>query len=72
MSSDPERTALRRWGEEPCYVEILQQSAGSRDIKRLLLIKENQIARVKEFSTFYVGEESGLTKIIPLICTSAV
>ena len=30
----------------------LQQEAGSLNIKRLLLIKENQISRVKEFSTF--------------------
>ena len=72
MSSDPEKTALRRWGEEPCYLDILQQRAGSLDIIRLLLIKENQITQVKKFSTFYVWEESGLTEIVPLICTSTI
>ena len=50
-SSNPERTALRRQGEEPGYTEVLQQRAGSLNIKRLLLSKENQISQVKEFST---------------------
>ena len=72
MSSDPERTALRRRGEEPRYTEVLQQRAGSLDTKRLLLIKESQITQVKEFSTVYVWEESGLPEIVPLICTSAI
>ena len=46
-----------------------------RDIKRLLLIKENQILQFKEFSTvFTYGKlpESGLPEIIPLMCTSAL
>ena len=51
MSSSPERTALRRRGEKPGYIEVLQQRAGSLNIKRLLLIKENQISQDKEFST---------------------
>ena len=51
-SSNPERTALRRPGEEPDYIEVLQQRAGSLNIKRLLLIKENQISPVKELSAF--------------------
>ena len=34
------------------YVEVLQQGAGSLNIKRFLLIKENQISQVKEFSPF--------------------
>ena len=34
------------------YIGVLQQGAGSRNIKRLLLIKENQISGVKEFSAF--------------------
>ena len=38
-SSNSERTALRMWGEEPGYVEVLQQRAGSLNIKRLLLKK---------------------------------
>ena len=46
------RTELKRSGEEPGYIEVLQQRAGSLNIKRLLLIKENQISQVKEFSTF--------------------
>ena len=36
--SDPKRTALRRRGEKPGYIEILQQRAGNLTIKRLLLI----------------------------------
>jgi len=41
ISSDPEKTAPRRRGEEPGYIEALQQSVGSLKIKRLLLITEN-------------------------------
>ena len=52
ISSNPERTAPRKQGGEPGYIGVLQQRAGSRNIKRLLLIKENQISQVKEFSTF--------------------
>ena len=56
ISSNPERTALRRPGEEPDYIEVLQQRAGSLNIKRLLLINGNQISQVKEFSAFlYMG-----------------
>ena len=50
ISSDPERTALRRGGEEPGSIEVLQQRAGSLNVKRLFLIKENQVSQVKEFS----------------------
>ena len=35
-SSNPERTALRRGGKEPGYIEVLQQKAGSLNIKKLL------------------------------------
>ena len=35
ISSSPEKTALRRPGEEPGYIEVLQQRAGSLNIKRL-------------------------------------
>ena len=52
ISRNPERTSLRRQGEEPGYTEVWQQSAGSLNIKRLLLIKENQISQVKGFSAF--------------------
>ena len=70
ISSNPERTALRRRGEDPSrYIEVLPQRAGSlnwccccqvasvmSDSVRphrwqwSLLIKENQVTRVKEFS----------------------
>ena len=50
ISSDPERADPRRWGEEPGYIEVLQQMAGSLNIKRFLLFKENQISQVKKFS----------------------
>ena len=36
VSSNFERTAMRRWGEEPGYVQILQQRAGGLDVKKLL------------------------------------
>ena len=52
ISNDLKRTALRRSGEEPGYIEVLQQRAGSLNIKRLLLIKGRQICQVKEFSSF--------------------
>ena len=50
--SNPERTATRSQGEEPVYIEVLQQRAGSLNIKRLLLIRENQISQVKEVNGF--------------------
>ena len=52
ISSNPERTELRRRWEKSGYVEVLQQRAGNLNIKRLLLTKENQISKIKEFSTF--------------------
>ena len=53
ISSSPERTALRPRGEEPGYRNF---ATISLNVKRLLLIKENQISQVKEFSTFlYMG-----------------
>ena len=52
VSSNPERTALRKQGEDPCYMEVLRQRADSLNIKRSLIMKENQISRVKEFSAF--------------------
>ena len=38
--------------EEPGYIGVLQQKPGSRNIKRLRLIKENQTSQVNEFSAF--------------------
>ena len=55
ISSEPERSALRSQGEEPGYTDVLEQGAGGLNIKRLLLIKENQISQGKEFSTFLCG-----------------
>ena len=52
ISSNVARTLRRRRGEEPGYIEGLQQRAGSLNIKRVLQIKENQTSQVKEFSTF--------------------
>ena len=64
ISSDPEKTAPRRLGEEPDYIEILQQRVGSLNIERLLLIKGNQISQVKEFSTFlYMGRCKSLGSV---------
>ena len=39
ISSHPERTAPRRRGEEPGYIEVLQQRSGSMNIKKLLFKK---------------------------------
>ena len=52
ISSNPERTAPRRRSGEPGYIGVLQQRAGSLNIKRLLLVKENQISQIKEFNAF--------------------
>ena len=46
ISSNLERIASRRQGEEPGYTEVFQQRACSLNIKRLLLIKENQVSQV--------------------------
>ena len=65
ISSDPERTALRRLGEEPGSIEVLQQRAGSLNVKRLFLIKENQVSQVKEFSAYlWMRQEFGLTETL--------
>ena len=41
ISSNPERTSLRRQEEEPSYIEVLQQKSRSSEREKLLLIKEN-------------------------------
>ena len=51
ISSEPDNSSKRR-EEEPGYIKILQQGAGSLNIKRPLLIKENQTSPLKEFSAF--------------------
>jgi len=51
ISSNPERTALRRLVGEPGYMEVMQQRAGSLNVN-WLLFKGKQIPPVKEFSAF--------------------
>ena len=46
ISNDSERTTLRRRGEKPGYIEVLQQRAGSLNIKRNAGLDEAQ-ARIK-------------------------
>ena len=68
-------SAPKRQGRSQDTQGVLQQRPGSRNISRLLLIKENQISWVREFSAFLcMGkmQESGLMEIIPLICPSAL
>ena len=75
VSVAPERTALRRGGEEPGYIEVLQQRADSMNIKILMLMKENQISQVKQFSTFLCRgrwESLGLLKYMHLSCLGPV
>ena len=52
ISSNPERTAPRRWGEESGYIEICNKGQVVWIAKVFLGIKENQISQVKEFSVF--------------------
>ena len=52
ISSYPVSPSLRKWGGEWGYIGVFQGRAGSQNIKRLLLIKENQKSQVKKFSTF--------------------
>ena len=60
ISNNPEGTALRRQGEEPDYIKVLQQRAGSLSIKRLLLIKKkkNRYPKLRNLGLFYVWEDS--------------
>ena len=60
ISSNPERTALRRPEEDAGYTQVLYPRAGSLNIKRLLLIKENQISQVKQFSAFLCVDDAGV------------
>ena len=63
ISNDYERTALRRQEEQPGYTEALQQRASSLNIKRLLLIKENRISQIKEFSILCMGRCKNLCSL---------
>ena len=49
--NNPEKHALRRQRKEPGNIEVSQQKADSLNIKRLLLITENQTSQIKEFSS---------------------
>ena len=73
ISNNPERIVPKRWGETKIYRSFATKG-GSLNIKRLLLIKENEICQVKEFDAFLcIGRYKSLdTEIIPLKCTSAI
>jgi len=61
ISSNPERPVLRKRGEDPGYIEVLQEREGSLNIKRLILMKGNHRSQVKEFFPyilFYVWEDA--------------
>ena len=52
---------------------VFATKSGSQTIKRLLLMKENQVSKgIQHFSMAGKMQESGLTETIPLICTSAI
>ena len=52
ISSNLERIASRRQGEEPGYTEVLHQRADSLNVKRLLLKKTRLPQRVGHFSLY--------------------
>ena len=58
ISGSSERETLRRQGEEPGYIEVLQQKAGSLNIKRWPLFKENQYPKLRNLALFYVCEDA--------------
>ena len=70
ISSNPERIASRRQWEEPGFTEVLHQRPDNLNVKRLLLKKTRLSQRIGHFSLYGKMEETGLTEIIPLICTS--
>lgn len=45
---------------EPGYVKFLQQKLGSWNIRKLLLLKENQVSQVQELVLFYVWEDAAV------------
>ena len=58
-------------GEDPGYIQVLQQGAGNLNIKRLLLIKGKlNLSReeIELYSMYGKMQVSGLAKIIYLIC----
>ena len=55
--------------EQPGFIGVLQQRSGSHNTKRLLIIKENQIPRINEFSAFlYMGRCKSLGSLKSLLC----
>ena len=73
ISGDLERAASEKEREGARLYTSLQQGAGNLNIKRLLLIKENQISYMKRFSALLcMGRHTRLTEIISLICISAI
>ena len=57
ISSNPERTALRRWREELGYIEVLQQRRGSLNIK-ILLLKKTRYFKLRNLVFFCVWEDA--------------
>ena len=51
ISSNPERTALRRRGGRPGYIEVLQRRAGSQEHQEIIA-NFGYLVFFKEFSAF--------------------
>ena len=73
ISSNPERMTLRRRGDEPDYIEVLQQIAGRLNIKRLSL-KKTRYPKLRNLVLSVYGkmQESGLTEIVPFMHLSSL
>ena len=71
ISSNPERTTLRRRGDEPGYIEVLQQISGRLNTKRLSL-KKTRYPKLRNLvlSMCRKIRESGLTEIVPFMYLS--
>ena len=64
--------AQKRTGESQ-YMGVFATKSGSQTIKRLPLMKENQVSKgIQHFYVYGKRQESGLTATIPLTCTSAI
>ena len=66
-SDDQERTLSEEVGGGPRLYRSLPQGSGNMNIKRLLLVKENQISCLKKFSALTCMERckhSGLLKSV--------
>ena len=49
---------LQRGKGEPGYLRVSATKIRQSELEKLLLIKENQISQVREFSAFYVWENT--------------